>query len=130
MEVGALKWASRAVLALALLVSGVIRSLGHTRMIALLDSMPRVCPVRFWLGLKCGFCGMTHAFVHLVFGEWAAATRENRLAIPVFGILGLSLVWASFFKGLPLDERKAKIATLISVAVLLVYAIVRNVVGE
>ena len=72
------------------LASGLLQWIGRDRAFQILDSLPPVCPLRNQFGLKCSFCGMTHAFLHLFFGEAGQATAENLLSLPLF--LGLILI--------------------------------------
>jgi hypothetical protein len=112
---------------LAVSFSGV-RFLGKSRAFALLDSLPPVCPVKTVLGLRCSFCGMTHAFLHLFFGEWREAIRENPLSIPVFG--GLLFLAGGWVSGrLPaIPEERGRLLSWAAIGVLFLYALLRNLV--
>ncbi|NDG85174.1 MAG: DUF2752 domain-containing protein [Proteobacteria bacterium] len=92
------------------------RLLGEVRVFSILDSLPPVCPVKRVLGLKCAFCGMTHAFFHLFFGEWREAVHENLLSIPVFVAAIL----------LPVRGAPGRLLAWGAIGVLFVYAIARN----
>ena len=61
---------------------------------AFLNAIPYRCPLKAMTGLKCAFCGMTHAWLALFRGEWLRSFHENALGIPflifmVFSHLGL-----------------------------------------
>ncbi len=96
---------------------------------SILDDISRFgqrCPVLLYTGWKCGFCGMTRAFIHLFDGGWRAALGLNLLSIPVFiGIPGVLL-------GLAL-RRSAAIHTppilpVVAFSILATYAVLRNLV--
>jgi hypothetical protein len=82
------KFFGRLILGLMVLAYGIAQFLGERFLIGVLDALPPVCPMRMILNLKCSFCGMTHAFLYLFFGEFREAFHENVLSIPLFfGIL-------------------------------------------
>lgn len=102
------------------------RVLGKARVFALLDSLPPACPLKIALGLQCSFCGMTHAFLHLFFGEGREALRANLLSIPVFaGVLAVSGGWAAGrLPSIPVERGRALAWT--AIGVLLAYTVLRN----
>jgi|GEM_PF-6953792 len=82
-----------------------------------LDSLPPVCPVRIFLGLKCAFCGMTHAFIHLLYLDVREAFAANALSIPLaMGLLLWPLIW----------KFRSRQAALWGLLVLSGYAVLRN----
>jgi hypothetical protein len=84
------------------------------------------CPVFQLTGWKCGFCGMTRAFVHLFGGEVGAASSLNLLSVPVFiGIPVLMLGWGSRRRGAFRLHPALALAGLVALAL---YALVRNLV--
>lgn len=89
-----------------------------------IESGPNVCPLNRYTGLKCAFCGMTHAWIYFWHGHFAGAFRENRLSLLLFlgtPILLLSLALSNFW-----TAKKLKSFVWISLAVLFAYAIFRN----
>ncbi len=78
-----------------------------------------------WTGMKCSFCGMTHAFVHLFFGEWQEAFRQNLLSLPLFS--GMPVVSALAATGrLPIPSwNRARGLAWAGLAVLALYTVVR-----
>ncbi len=89
-----------------------------------LDSLPPVCPLRIFLGLKCAFCGMTHAFVHLLYLDFHEAYKANALSIP----LATGLVLAPLFMLIryPWRPKLSSRGVALSILVLGVYAVFRN----
>jgi hypothetical protein len=84
------------------------------------------CPVFQFTGWKCGFCGMTRAFVLLFGGEAGAASRLNLLSVPVFlSIPVLMFWWGSRRHG---SFRLHPVLALSGLSVLALYALVRNLV--
>ncbi len=52
-----------------------------------LESFPPLCIFRMVTGLPCIFCGMTHAVVYAVHGQWSLASQSNPawwLILPLF----------------------------------------------
>lgn len=55
------------------------------------------CPLKSLTSLTCGFCGMTHAWLAALKGEWIQSFQFNPLGIPlmVFGGI-LPWIWARY----------------------------------
>ena len=104
----------------------VARFFGPKILFGFLDSLPPVCPMRILFKLKCSFCGMTHAFLHLFFGEFREAIQENALSVPLFfGLLtgaGLAAI-GRFPNG---NERLRRRLALFSIGILILYTTARN----
>ena len=45
-----------------------------------------LCPVRLLTGHRCPGCGMGHAVVHAMRGEWAESFRHHPLGIPLLAV--------------------------------------------
>ncbi len=105
-------------------------AVGKPNLISALDSLPKVCPLRIILGLKCAFCGMTHSFLHLAFFDWRDAFLENALSIPFAAILlvatGAVATGSGGFTGVFLESHFLRRGSLLSIFVLVAYAILRN----
>jgi hypothetical protein len=125
----------RMVAALLLFFAGTAllfaHAMGKPKLMSALDSLPKVCPLRIILGLKCAFCGMTHAFLHLAFFDWRNAFLENALSIPFAAILlfatGAVATGSGRFADAFLSARFLRWGSFLSVLVLVAYAILRNV---
>ncbi|MBS1959027.1 MAG: DUF2752 domain-containing protein [Bdellovibrionales bacterium] len=112
-------------LASILLMTFLFRSIEWTRIENVLSASPAQCPLKRFLGLKCAFCGMTHSWIAIFKGEWARAFQENLLGLPfLVGTMILALVVAIR----PAAFKWSRPATVLSLAVLLSYAIARNMV--
>ena len=118
-------------MAVAILLAYGILALGiHQRgvdaILELADRYGRRCPVLEFTGLKCGFCGMTRAFIHLFGGGIRAALGLNLFSIPVFvGVPAVAIVWACR------PSQAFRLPPLVPVSLLtllLLYAGVRNLV--
>ncbi len=91
------------------------------------EKTPIVCPLRFITGLKCAFCGMTHAWIAIARGDFLLAMRENLLSIPVFIMGVLTLGMFSFNYRFEQNSGEKRRITLFISSVLIVYAILRNI---
>jgi hypothetical protein len=93
-------------------------------LLAHLDSLPPVCPLKIFLGLKCAFCGMTHAFVHLLYLDFHEAYKANALSIPL--ATGLLLAPLFMIIRYPWRPKLSSRGVVLSILVLGVYAVFRN----
>ena len=89
-----------------------------------LHSVPYRCPLRWITGLKCAFCGMTHAWISIYRGDFANAVHENILSIPLF-VATIFLLATYSLNRKPKANLRAWLGS--SIAVMLVYAIIRNI---
>jgi Protein of unknown function (DUF2752) len=48
-------------------------------------AIPFTCPLKGLAGIPCATCGMTHAFVHLAYGEFARAFGASPLGAVLAG---------------------------------------------
>ncbi|MBU6154500.1 MAG: DUF2752 domain-containing protein [Bdellovibrionales bacterium] len=127
---------ARLILVIVVLLWGVAIQIGRDTLLRLLDSMPPSCPVKIWLGFKCAFCGMTHAFLHLVFFDIASARQDNPLSLPFFVVGVMALIFSAV---LPARSRNLffrisasidRVRFLWSSAILLIaFAVLRNHLG-
>ena len=76
-------------LALALLAVGALVLAAHAAGIV-------VCPVRRFFCIPCPSCGATRAAVHMLCGELATAARMNPLAVVLYVVMP---VWLLFLRG-------------------------------
>ena len=103
-----------------------IRLYSLDQVIAKLNQFPEVCPLKKTLHLKCAFCGMTHAWIHLFFGDWRDAYRENLFSIPLLiGFLVMLAIGVSG-KGNLIPKEKQKTLGGLSLLLLCGYALIRN----
>ena len=87
------------------------------------------CPTRAVTGIWCPACGLTRATHHLLNGEVVAAIKFNLFVVPVLVVLGLVAVRETR-RSLRQSGRTwvpPGWAVLAAIAVLVVYAAVRNV---
>jgi hypothetical protein len=103
-----------------------IRLYSLDQVLSKLNQLPEVCPLRRIVHLKCAFCGMTHAWIHLFFGDWKGAIRENLFSIPLFLVfIGMLGVWI-WGKSDLIPEEKRKTLGGMSLLLLCAYTLVRN----
>ena len=120
-----IRWLARAILLGTLLFTLGVHLLGESAVLAILDASPKVCPLRLFFGLKCAFCGMTHAFVYFVFLDFKSATSENLFSVPfLMGSLSLSGFLA--FRPDPWSDPTRKRAALLAFFIALTYTVARN----
>jgi hypothetical protein len=120
------KLIGRLILGLMALGALMAQFLGEKLLFGILDSLPPVCPMKLVLKLKCSFCGMTHAFFHLAFGEFRNAFHENVLSIPVFLVLTLGAGAAALGRLPDLKDSQKRKILIFSIGILLIYTILRN----
>ncbi len=61
-----------------------------------LAQIPYQCPLKQVLGIQCAFCGMTHAWLAILKGEWVKAFQFNPLGPFLFGVTGGGAVLICF----------------------------------
>lgn len=89
------------------------------------------CPVNKLFHVACPGCGVTHFFTRLINFEFAEAMRENvavALLIPVWAVSLAAVGIKRRFKGVT-GSRYIKILAWVSVALLVVFGVVRNLPG-
>lgn len=94
-----------------------------------LDALARFgphCPVFSFTGWKCGFCGMSRAFVYLFDGRMDSAVSLNLLSVPVFIAVPGVLMWWSLRR--PVSFGLHPIIPLVMLMLLTIYSLVRNLV--
>ena len=102
----------------------ILNQLPDQKLASLLTLSPYRCPLKWITGLKCAFCGMTHAWIHLAKGRFTLATHENLFAIPLFLVTLLVLLYGSLY---PIQNSLfAKRLTLFVFISLLIYTVFRN----
>ncbi len=84
------------------------------------------CPVFSFTGWKCGFCGMSRAFVHLLDGRVESAVQLNLLSVPVFIAIPGMMMWWVLRR--PVDFRLHPLVPLVLLVLLALYSLVRNLV--
>ena len=92
----------------------------------ILTESPLICPLKRFTGLKCAFCGMTHAWIALFQGRFAEAWQQNILSIPLFSVIVTLLVLAALKKLPNFALRTRRNAGIASLSILMLYAILRN----
>jgi hypothetical protein len=124
---------ARFLLGAAGLVWVVFLRVGKPGVMGWLDSLPPACPLKIWFGIKCAFCGMTHAMVHLLYFDFGEAIRSNLLALPLFftSIVVLLFLatrsWHQAGSGTHLlAKEKGKGGMWTALGILAAYAVIRN----
>jgi hypothetical protein len=89
------------------------------------------CALRFWTGLQCAFCGMTHSWIAIFKGEWRQSFQYNILGVPTL----LTAVSWGVSTALVVDSQRApwlwngrwsRAGVGTALGVLFAYAIFRN----
>jgi hypothetical protein len=101
-------------------------SVGKDTLLHALNAFPPTCPTRIFFGIKCAFCGMTHALIHFVFFDWKAAFFENALAIPLFVLISAWIVLMSVRPERFNSPRLSALPAGIGIGILMAYSILRN----
>lgn len=118
-------WIARGLIAVWIGVSILVRRLSPADLEAALNGSPYRCPLKWWTGLKCAFCGMTHSWIAMFRGEVATAQRENFFG-PALWILALLMLLI-----LSMGRRAPRVFShprwiMLMVIGLTAYAIIRN----
>ncbi|WP_245672967.1 DUF2752 domain-containing protein [Aldersonia kunmingensis] len=82
------------------------------------------CPFHELTGWWCPACGGLRATNALAQGDVLASLSSNVFVVPL--ILGAVLAWVMWVSGRPVRYRPGRIALIVTVAVLLVFTVVRN----
>ncbi len=89
---------SRAIIVFGLLAEGaaawVLAQLEWAGLERILHVLPFQCPLKTWFGLRCLSCGLTHAGIAFLRGEWVMAWDFNPL---IYGVVPLAHVGALWF---------------------------------
>lgn len=97
-----------------------------------LDRLPVLCTMRRLTGLPCPGCGMTHAFVAIAHGQWAAALHYNAMAYPLFAAglvyLGLRALEAGGRRRPAIPARPTAVLLWVYAIAVLLYGVFRIVV--
>ena len=96
-----------------------------------LTGLSLFCPVNKLTGLACPGCGVTHFFVHILHFEFAEAFRENlaiSVLIPVWAVTAAAVGIKNGFSGF-YQNRFVKSLAWVSVALLIIFGVVRNLPG-
>jgi hypothetical protein len=120
------RWVSVTGIFLYLAIAFAVAKMGLEAALQVLGRVGPHCPMFAFTGLKCGFCGMSRAFIHLFAGETGEAFRLNVLSVPMFvGVLVACFVgWCRN----PASIRLNPVLVGAACCVLFAYALARNLV--
>jgi len=118
-------WIARGLLAIWMVVSILVRRLSPAELEAALDGSPYRCPLKWWTGFKCAFCGMTHSWMAMFRGELAVAQRENLFGPALWFFALFVLLVLSMGRRMPRVFTHPRLIMLM-VIVLTAYAVIRN----
>jgi hypothetical protein len=90
-----------------------------------LHVVPLKCPLKSFTGLSCAFCGMTHAWIALLRGEFQKSFQFNALGMPLVGVC-VFLFIAAFWLKKPISEIFPRRAVWAFVGIAVIYAVARN----
>lgn len=89
---------------------------------------PLKCPVYSVLGVKCSFCGMTHAVISFFKGEWWKAYQYNPLVFIGYAVVALAVFYWTHKKKLVVPQNLVSTKIVYAVLLgLLIFMLVRNV---
>lgn len=109
------------VLALGLLYAGVVQRLGF--------GIP--CVYKTFLGLDCPSCGISRMFLAMLRLDFAAAFAFNPVIfclLPLWCAIGIRLAVLYVKRGHARLEKWALVGIVLSMAILLAYGVLRNIV--
>lgn len=92
-----------------------------------------VCPLHWATGLHCPGCGSLRAVHFLLQGDWQSALRHNLLAVvmmPLVVVLLMAEMVAAFGRRFPVRIHLSGYATWMLLAVILLFAIMRNLPAQ
>lgn len=69
--------------------------LGLQAAIGYMPESAHLCPVFILTGHRCPGCGMGHALVSAMRGDFAASVAQHPLGLPLFGLWTAWLLWGS-----------------------------------
>jgi hypothetical protein len=64
---------------------------------AIIAGISPVCESKRRYGTECWMCGTTTAFIAISQGDWSAAVRSNRTAVPLFTLFLLNATVAAVY---------------------------------
>ena len=111
-----------------LLLALLLNQLSWSTIDKILQTIPYRCPVKLIFHHPCALCGMTHAWIAILKGQFRTATELNALSVPFF-ILSMVIAVLASLNRLPQKKPNAKIQFYFSVGmvVLLVgYMLLRS----
>ena len=90
-----------------------------------LSGSPYRCPLKWWTGLQCAFCGMTHSWIAMFRGDLATAQRENFFGPALWFFALLILLILSLGRRIPREFSHPRLIMLVVIG-LTAYAVIRN----